>query len=91
MSLLHHHVSVNLICGVLGHLYFNRFEPRSPLVHFVLLVAVPAALAWRQYSFLTALIPTYALYLGALLLSLTVYRLNPFQFVTFISKRFRLD
>lgn len=61
---------------------FQRFEPRRPLVHVVLLVLAPGLLSFLflgRHSFTWAAVTTFSTYLITLCLSVVAYRLSPFH------------
>lgn len=69
-----------LVGGVLAHQVFRIFEPRHPMIHLLLLLVIPLALAQLLTTFpppapsrLRVLID----YLVGLVLSTIIYRLSP--------------
>ena len=72
-----------LLLFELGHVLFNRLEPRGPTRILSLLLGPPAALAFLlRPSFgspLAASLVAYTVYIGTLVCSVVAYRISPFH------------
>src|SRR5882724_833449 len=70
-------------CFELGHVLFNRLEPRGTIPILSLFLGPPAALAFLlRSSFdnpLVASFVAYAVYIGTLVFSVVAYRVSPFH------------
>ncbi|KAG6909161.1 hypothetical protein DXG01_001788 [Tephrocybe rancida] len=68
--------------GLATHLYFRKFEPKSPLICASILLLEPAVflalLSWPTLGIVSVL-TVYGVFLTSLMMSIVVYRLSPWH------------
>ncbi|KAH8813465.1 cytochrome P450, partial [Flagelloscypha sp. PMI_526] len=68
----------HLVCGLLAHLVFNRYEPRSVRARFSLILGIPILNSFRIHGLnALALLNVIGIHNAVLLTSLFLYRCNP--------------